>query len=951
MTSTSSQTTRLRYSLTWRVIALSSLLLLVLVALFIWLGRSNLNYQLEESRVAHHERQQREIHLAMQHSADNLRQLASLMAAAPDLGNALLQNNPAAIEAALSAQWPSAQLDSGVDEIFIFDSQGQLAGTNDASAPGNELPVQRWINDILTTESPITTLRCATDCQQFAAVPMLVEGQSIGMVVLARSLADVIRKAREVSASEVALIIAGAETSQETQDERQLSNWNGRIIALTGQEKMLPLLHLAASETPMHRLVEAPFSFNYLDQNFELSAVYMEHDADWRSSGYFLLISNITKQVSAIQSATKTLLIVGIIGWLAAELSLLAILLGPMARLRRVAALLPAIAHGDFERVRSRLPASRSLFSNEIDILEGSTRDLSYQLEMLQTAVQERSDQLAERISDLAKERDFMNSLLDTAQVFIVVQDSLGYIQLTNTYTREILGLEGSTLLGRRFYDVFDNDPVSTINHFSIEASPTGSTEDALKDARYSEEKTLQAADKRLYTVAWYHAPLANSDNNHALISVGLDITDRKAAEARLMWLAEHDPLTELFNRHHFQNALQEALLHHTEGAILLLDLDRFKEINELSGHHIGDRLLCEVAETLLIHLGHRSTIARLGGDEYALLLSDITSEQAIKVAEYITQLLDAMGFTTAGRKHHVAASIGIALFHTHGKTAADLLASADTAMYKAKESSSQHWYLLSQAENAKDELQKRVYWVERLHNALKTDSFELMAQPIVRLEDADIKHYEVLLRMRNADGSLVSPSHFISIAEQSGLVVHVDRWVVRHSLKMLKQLQHRGISLAVNLSGQSLHDPGLQQYLIDELKRSGADPKHLILEVTETAAITDFSTARNVLQGVRDLGCRIALDDFGIGFSSFHYLGQLPVDYIKIDGSFISSLLTNPDSHTIVKAIADIASGFGKQTIAEFADQEALLPILRSYNITYGQGFHLGKPDKLSLL
>jgi len=180
---------------------------------------------------------------------------------------------------------------------------------------------------------------------------------------------------------------------------------------------------------------------------------------------------------------------------------------------------------------------------------------------------------------------------------------------------------------------------------------------------------------------------------------------------------------------------------------------------------------------------------------------------------------------------------------------------------------------------------------------------------------------------------------------------VLIDRWVIRHSLLALSTLQARGISLAVNLSGQSLHDLELKQYLTDELRSSGADPHHLILEVTETAAITDFSTARNVLQTVRDLGCRTALDDFGIGFSSFHYLGQLPVDYIKIDGSFIRSLLVNPDSHTIVKAIADIAKGFGKQTIAEFVDQEALIPILQEYGLTYGQGFYLGKPQPLTQL
>lgn len=185
-------------------------------------------------------------------------------------------------------------------------------------------------------------------------------------------------------------------------------------------------------------------------------------------------------------------------------------------------------------------------------------------------------------------------------------------------------------------------------------------------------------------------------------------------------------------------------------------------------------------------------------------------------------------------------------------------------------------------------------------------------------------------------------------MAERSGQIVQIDRWVLRQSLRALSRVQAQGISLAVNLSGQTLHDEGLKQFLMEELSATGADPHHLILEITETAAVTDFSSARGVLQALRDLGCRTALDDFGVGFSSFHYLGELPVDFIKIDGAFIRTLHSNTESQVIVKAIADIAAGFGKLAIAEFVDQEALIPILSSYGIAYGQGYHLGKPAPL---
>ncbi len=263
-----------------------------------------------------------------------------------------------------------------------------------------------------------------------------------------------------------------------------------------------------------------------------------------------------------------------------------------------------------------------------------------------------------------------------------------------------MLGLNEASLLGRHFVDVFEAGASTKVNTFSHPQQ---------------EEKTLRTPDHRTHTIAWYHAPLqTGNDGKVSRISVGLDITERKAAEARLTWLAERDPLTELYNRRFFQHALQTALERpsKTKGAVLLLDLNQFKEVNELSGHHVGDKLLREVADTLFRNLGPRGVIARLGGDEFSLLLEDTNADQAISVAQYIVQLLDGIGFVVGERRHRVTASIGIALFPTHGNTPADLMASADVAMYKAKESGLQHWHLLSKSENAKDELQARVYWL-----------------------------------------------------------------------------------------------------------------------------------------------------------------------------------------------------------------------------------------------
>ncbi|MDN3521906.1 bifunctional diguanylate cyclase/phosphodiesterase [Halomonas ramblicola] len=929
-----SHDTRSRLSLTWRVIALSSLLLLGLVLVFSWIGHTNLSRQFEASREESTQRQIREIRLALQRSEDGLRQLASLVASAQGLGPALEQGRHDRILAALDTQWPTLQLEGGVDEILTFDAQGERQAVWGEPQPETGRPVQRWVQVVLANETPLTTLRCSTDCRQYAAVPVLVDGSSAGIVILSRSLADVTRQAQQVSDGDVALLVTGPFGADEFPDERLLRAWRGHLVALTSQAQNLPVLRQASAQADLAELVDSPFRLRHQARDIELSAMRMDEDGDRRSVGYFLLSTDITAQIDAIRQDTRILVGIGLGGWLAAELLLLAILLSPMARLRRISAILPRLARGGFDEVRTAIPQPSGRLADEIDILEGSTLRLAGQLETLEQEVTSRGEQLAERVEELARERDFIGSLLDTARVFIITQDADGRITLVNDYALSVMAVREELLLKRLFEDVFGPDsPV-----MSPVANPA-----------QQEERLLVTADGRQRTIAWYHAPLpAGGNERPGRISVGLDITERKAAEARLTWLAERDPLTGLFNRRYLQEALKEALQRGTSGALLLLDLDQFKDVNELSGHQAGDQLLRTVAGVLFEELGHRGTIARLGGDEFALLLRGSDDTLAIRIAQQVNQILATVTLDVGERRHRIGASIGIALFPAHGDDPTDLMASADMAMYQAKASGSQRWYLLSTLDNARDELQERVYWEERLHRALEEDGFELMVQPIVRLEDRDVRHYEVLIRMRDEDGALVAPGAFIPVAERSGQIIQLDRWVIRHTLEVLAKLSGRGVSLAINLSGQSLHDAQLKQYLADEIAASGANPEYLILEVTETAAVTDFSTARGVLQALRDLGCRTALDDFGVGFSSFHYLGQLPVDYIKIDGSFIRNLPVNADSRVIVKAIADIATGFGKQAIAEFVDQDPLIDILLSYGIQYGQGFHLGLPASL---
>lgn len=924
-------------SLKWRAILLTSLLLLGLAALFTYISHSALTERFERHQQALHERQVKELTLALAQSGAELARLASLVSSSSDMGTALKAADARAVQTAFEPEWPTMQLDAGIDEVRVFQTTGEpLAHWGEPLLRHDDQRLLNWVEAAAGDEIPLVRLTCTDNCRQYAVVPALRHGEVVGVVAVSRSLADVARNARALSGSEIALLVPGHVAFAELNPGRYLDTWDGTLVAVTGVQQTLPVLHAASRHTTLEKLDEQRLRIEHEDTHFELGSLALgDGDAD---GGHFLLISDVSDDVAAVRADTRLTMLAGLGGWLAAEALLLGILWGPMARLRRIANALPGLAEGIYSSVRSATPGRNNRLTDEIDILDGAAQGLADQLETLEEQVQSRSRELHLRMAELTRERDFVGRLLDTAQAIILTQDHNGRITLVNQYAQSIIGASEEFLLGKRFGEVF-------LNNKNRDRTPSRTPT--------REESLLVGRGGVPHTIVWYHTRMADMGSGPALISVGLDITDRKAAEERLAWLANHDSLTNLYNRRFFQQALASALDGQSHGAMLFLDLDQFKDVNELSGHNAGDQLLCMVASALEKALSGSGVIARLGGDEFAVLLEGADADYAKSVAVRIDRLLEDLEFSVAGRRHRCIASIGIALYPEHGQTPGDLMASADLAMYQAKEKGTGRWQLLSSTRQTHEELRERVYWVENIRDALASERLELVAQPIMHIAESSVDHMEVLLRMRDYDGELITPGQFIPVAERSGQIIELDRWVLRTALRLLSDLHANGqpVELSVNLSAQSLRDERLEGFLLEQIQASGADPRWLTLEITETAAVTDFAAASSVMQGICALGCKFALDDFGVGFCSFRYLSQLPADYIKIDGSFIRNLKHSSENRLIVKAIADIAAGFGKKTIAEFVDDAELLPLLNDYGIDYAQGYHIGKPAPLSTI
>ncbi len=420
----------------------------------------------------------------------------------------------------------------------------------------------------------------------------------------------------------------------------------------------------------------------------------------------------------------------------------------------------------------------------------------------------------------------------------------------------------------------------------------------------------------------------------------------RARAEEHLAWLADHDPLTGLFNRRRFQTeferTLRQALRHGRGGAILYFDLDDFKAINDLCGHPAGDKLLREIAVTVQHAIRSTDLIARLGGDEFAVLVPECKESEAIILAE---KLLDAVGnleFSFDGQSHPVSCSIGITLFPQHGEEIELLLANADISMYQAKQTGHGQWHLFARDQEYREVLSARSQWRKRIAEALHNDLFVLHYQPIVDSGTNQIAWYEALVRMRD-DDKLVFPDRFIPVAERTGQIRQIDRWVIEQAVCQLQA--HPGLSLSVNLSGKVIDDPELSGWITAALERHDVAPERLIFEITETQAVENTSAAVDLIRRLTHFGCRFALDDFGSGFASYQYLKELPVQLVKIDGAFIRNMVRDEADRLFVKALAEVAQGLGKQTVAEFVEDAETLDMLRMLGVDFAQGYHVGRP------
>jgi diguanylate cyclase (GGDEF)-like protein len=427
--------------------------------------------------------------------------------------------------------------------------------------------------------------------------------------------------------------------------------------------------------------------------------------------------------------------------------------------------------------------------------------------------------------------------------------------------------------------------------------------------------------------------------------------------ERALLHQATHDELTGLVNRREFERRLADALGRGGEqverSALLYLDLDQFKIVNDTCGHPAGDALIRRVAETIRGAVRASDTLGRLGGDEFGLLLGACTPAAALSIAEAIRANLAELKFFWEGRMFVVGASIGVVTLDGSFSSVAEILSAADSACYLAKDAGRNRVQVFRPDDRKIRSRSGEMNWVTRIAEALDESRFTLFAQEIRPIAESSLEtSYEILLRLRDREGELISPMNFIPAAERYGLMPRLDRWVIERTVRELGELRNSGRwmpRLAVNLSAPSLEDSGLFRFISKLLQEHNVPPQRLGFELTETTAVTQVAAVTRLLNDLRSLGCPIGLDDFGSGMCSFGYLRRLPVDYVKIDGSFVHKMDTDAVDRAMVASIQRIARVMGLRTVAEHVESESVLELLRDGGVDYAQGFAIARPALLA--
>ena len=592
----------------------------------------------------------------------------------------------------------------------------------------------------------------------------------------------------------------------------------------------------------------------------------------------------------------------------------------------------------------------RDYTPREITVIEGFAREAAL---AIHTNSLHRSKTEAE--IQKKEQQELVELLMDSTEEAIYGTDTNGMCTFVNPACIRMLGYHNE-------HELIGKDMHELIHHTLPDGSPYPKEQCKVKQtithgsSAHSADEVHWRKDGSSFPVEYWSHPIIKDGETIGAVVSFIDITARVSSEETILHMAYHDSLTGLVNRHEFENRIALAIdtvkNSNAQHALLYIDLDQFKVVNDTSGHEAGDQLLIRLAALLQEPVRQADTVARLGGDEFGVLLQGCDSERASEIANGIVHIIRELRFVWQDKTFSVGASIGIAMIDNPKLTTGEVLRTADMACYMSKELGRNRVHLFTPGDADLVRRETEMSLVSQIHDALDNDRFVLFHQPIVHLKNSNKKEiFEIFVRMLGDDGEIAPADVFVASAERFNLMPEIDRWVIRTAFSYVAANEGKDDIerlLFINLSGTSLNDQSFLAFVENELDSKVKNPGCICFEVTETAAIANIKQAQNFIHAIKSLGCHFALDDFGSGLSSFAYLKDLEVDYLKIDGSFVRDVASDSKDRSIVEAISQVGRSMGIRTIAEFVEDEKTIAILKELGVDYGQGYGIERPSEL---
>ncbi|MCO6412898.1 MAG: EAL domain-containing protein [Thiogranum sp.] len=598
---------------------------------------------------------------------------------------------------------------------------------------------------------------------------------------------------------------------------------------------------------------------------------------------------------------------------------------------------------------------------------EGRTDEFGYLSSFINQALRalkERQDELAHALDRavasehaLFEEKERAEVTLNSIAEGVITTDRKGNVRFMNPAAERLSGWTQQEATGKHINEIvhlIDEHSGDHLESLALDCLRSGAVERSL------EGRVLLNKDGAGIAVEELASPM----RDHSRKTVGAvlvfdDIRQKKELTERLSYQASHDPLTGLYNRSEFERrvhlVLESAAAGETsQSALCYMDLDQFKIVNDTCGHIAGDELLRQLGHLLQSRIRESDTVARLGGDEFGVLLQGCSMQDAGRLAADLRKAIHDFNFWWEGTPFGVGASIGLVPLSSTTQSVTEALASADVACYAAKEHGRNQVHVYEPDDKELKRRRSEMQWVGQIRHALRENRFQLHLQPVAALAPSENhqQHGEILLRMQDEKGAVIAPGRFMGAAEQYGLMPAIDEWVLEHAFHWLAtqvELTQSKIVVGINLSGQSLSSRTFLHKVVKMLDASAVPPEQVCFEITETTAIGNYEIALKFIRLFKGMGCRFAIDDFGSGMSSFAYLKQMPFDYLKIDGSYVTDLLRNPIDRALVEAANQIGHSMGMKTIAEFVEDPATLSALAEIGVDYAQGYAIGRPEPLS--